>query len=124
MAIGCGKPAYQLETAQVRGTVTLDGRPLPSGYVVVLTTRGRMASGKLRPDGTFELTTYKEGDGAQVGTHPVVVNEVPPDELSSIPTQNRVPIPARYATAGTSGLQVIVKPGEDNVLDLNLTTLP
>ena len=36
---GCGKPAYQLETPPVHGKVTLDGQPLPSGYVVVPTAR-------------------------------------------------------------------------------------
>jgi hypothetical protein len=104
--------------------VTLDGKPLPSGYVVVPTARGRMASGKIQLDGTFVLSTYEEGDGAQVGTHPVVVNEVPPDEFSSVPAVNRVPIPPRYASAGTSGLQVTVIPGEENVLELVLTTNP
>lgn len=122
--LGCGKPSYQLDTAPVRGTVTLDGGPLPSGYVVVPTTRGRMASGRIAPDGTFVLTTYDDGDGAQVGTHPVVVNEVPPDEFSSVPRQNRVRIPERYSSAGTSGLEVTVKPDEENVLNLQLTTQP
>jgi hypothetical protein len=120
-ASGCGKPAYQIETAPVRGMVTLDGRPLPSGYVVVPTTRGRMASGKIKPDGSFVLSTYEEGDGAQVGTHPLIVNEVPPDEFSP-KTGEHVPIPSRYASAGTSGLTTEVKPGEDNILTLELTT--
>ena len=118
---GCGKPAHQLETAPVRGIVTLDGKPLPSGYVVVPTTRGRMASGKIQPDGSFVLSTYEDGDGAQVGTHPVIVNEVPPDEFSLDP-EERVAIPNRYTSAGTSGLSVDVKPGEDNVLNLELIT--
>lgn len=119
---GCGRPAYQLDTAPVHGTVTLDGKPLPSGYVVVPTTHGRMASGKIRPDGTFVLTTYKDGDGAQIGTHPVIVNEVPPDEFSTVPRDQRVRIPKRYTAAGTSGLQIEVKPDEENVLNLQLKT--
>jgi hypothetical protein len=119
---GCGKPAYQLETAPVHGKVTLDGQPLPSGYVVVPTARGRMASGRIHPDGTFVMTTYDEGDGVQVGTHPVIVNELPPDEFSPVPADERVPIPTRYTSAGTSGLTVDVKPDEDNYLDINLTT--
>jgi hypothetical protein len=119
---GCGKPAYQLDTAPVHGKVTLDGQPLPSGYVVVPTARGRMASGRIQPDGTFVMTTYDEGDGVQVGTHPVIVNELPPDEFSPVPAQERVPIPTRYTSAGTSGLTVDVKPDEDHFLELNLTT--
>jgi hypothetical protein len=119
---GCGKPAHQLETAPVHGKVTLDGQPLASGYVVVPTARGRMASGKIQPDGSFVMTTYEEGDGVQVGTHPVIVNEPPPDEFSPVPAGERVPIPTRYTSAGTSGLTVEVKPDEDNFLELNLTT--
>jgi hypothetical protein len=115
---GCGRPSYQLETAPVRGTVTLDGQPLPSGYVFVTTLRGRMAKGKIQPDGTFTLSTYSEGDGAQVGTQTVIVTPVPPDERA----QKRVPIPERYGRAGTSGLTIDVKPGAENVIELKLTT--
>jgi hypothetical protein len=122
LVAGCGKPAHQLETAPVHGKVTLDGQPLPSGYVVVPTARGRMASGRIQPDGSFVMTTYDEGDGVQVGTHPVIVNELPPDEFSPVPADERVPIPTRYTSAGTSGLTVVVKPDEDNFLELNLAT--
>jgi hypothetical protein len=122
MAVGCGPPSYQLETAPVSGKVTLDGNPLPSGYVVIPTAKGRMASGKLQSDGTFVLTTYDEGDGAQVGTHPVIVNELPPDEFSPIPKEQRIPIPARYGSAGTSGITIEVKPDEDNYLEITLTS--
>lgn len=119
-ALGCGPPSYQLDTAPVRGTVTLDGQPLPSGYVVVPTMRGRMATGKIEPDGTFEMTTYSPGDGVQVGSQRVIVTPVPPDETA----EKRVPIPTRYQSAGTSGLTIEVKPGEEHTLDLKLTTNP
>jgi hypothetical protein len=119
--VGCGRPAHQLETAPVRGKVTLDGKALPSGYVVVPTSRGRMASGKIEPDGTFVMTTYSEGDGVQLGVHAVVVQEVPRDEFSTTPAP-RVAIPTRYTSAGTSGLKVDVKADGDNYLELKLTT--
>jgi hypothetical protein len=102
----------------VSGIVTLDGQPLPSGYVFVTTQRGRMAKAKVNPDGTFELSTYSDGDGVQVGTHPVIVTEVPPDE----PAGKRVPIPKRYTRAGTSGLKIEVKPGEDHEIELKLSS--
>ena len=123
-SIGCGRPAHELDTAAVRGKVTLDGEPLPSGYVVVPTSRGRMTSGEIEPDGTFVLTTYRHGDGAQLGTHPVVVQEVPPDEFSSGAEKRRVPIPRRYTIAGTSGLTIDVKNDEENYAELKLTTEP
>jgi hypothetical protein len=122
VAVGCGRPAHELETAPVRGQVTLDGAPLPSGYVVVPTARGRMASGAIQADGTFVLSTYEEGDGVQIGTHPVVVNEVPPDEFANVPPERRVRIPTRYARAGTSGLSIDVISGEDNFKELKLTS--
>jgi hypothetical protein len=119
---GCGRPAHQLETAPVSGSITLDGEPLPSGYVVVPTAKGRMASAKIQPDGTFVFTTYKKGDGVQVGIHPVTVDEVPRDEFSSVPANLRLPIPERYKSAGTSGLTVEVKPGEKNRIELHLVS--
>src|SRR5690606_32596974 len=101
---GCGRAAHELETSPVRGTITLDGQPVTSGYIVVPTPKGRMATAKIEPDGTFVFSTYGKGDGVQVGTHPVTVSEVPRDEFSSVPAELRVAIPKRYQSAGTSGL--------------------
>jgi hypothetical protein len=119
--IGCGKPSHQLETAHFRGKVTLDGQPLRSGYVTFVNARGRSSSGEIQPDGTFEMSTYQSGDGAQVGSHPVVITPVPQD-VAIPPGGNRVPIPERYQRAGTSGLTADVKPGEDNEVEFKLTT--
>jgi hypothetical protein len=118
--LGCGRPSYQLDVAPVTGKVTIDGRPLSSGYVTFVVGRGRASSGTIQPDGTFTMSTYEQGDGAQVGTHPVVVNPVPPDEYQAGPKP--IPIPERYSRAGTSGFTFEVKPGEDNFLEINLTT--
>ena len=41
----------------------------PDGY-------GRLATGKLQSDGTFVLTTFKEGDGVVAGHHRVFITEV------------------------------------------------
>jgi hypothetical protein len=118
LVAGCGRPSYQLDTAPVRGTVTLDGEPLPSGYVVVPTMRGRMAIGEIKPDGTYVMTTYSTGDGVQIGSQRVIVTPVPSDQK----VEKRVPIPERYQQAGTSGFTIEVKPGEEHVLNLELTT--
>jgi hypothetical protein len=64
------------------------------------------------------MTTYSPGDGVQTGSQRVIVTPAPGDE----PVAKRVPIPQRYQQAGTSGLTIDVKPGEDHVLDLKLTT--
>lgn len=108
-AIGCGA-SYELETAKVRGRVTLDGKPLQSGYVMVLPVRGRMARGAIQEDGSFVLGSYDDDDGAQVGEHPVVVTPIPSDEGVSRPRTNQK-IPRRYRRAGSSGLRVTVESG-------------
>jgi len=119
LACGCGRRAHELETAPVRGTITLDGKPVTSGYIVVPTAKGKMASAKIEPDGSFVFMTYRKGDGVQVGIHPVTVSEVPRDEFSSVPPELRVTIPERYKSAGTSGLTE-VKPGERNVVEFEM----
>jgi hypothetical protein len=118
---GCGRPAYQLETAPVSGRVTLDGQPVTSGYVFVVPSKGRMAKGSIQPDGTFALTTYETGDGAQVGSHSVIVTPVPRDEGFSGPRE-RNPIPAKYARAQTSGLTLDVKPDGNSEVLLELSS--
>ncbi len=117
---GCGRRAHELETSPVRGTITLDGKPVTSGYIVVPTARGKMASARIEPDGSFVFMTYRKGDGVQVGTHPVTVSEVPRDEYSSVPPELRVAIPERYKSAGTSGLMVEVKAGEKKVVKFEM----
>ena len=115
---GCGRPAHQLDTAAVRGTVTLDGQPLPGGYVYVTPSKGRAAKGKIQSDGTFVLGTYQKADGVQVGAHPVTVAPVPSDELG--PMEAAVSIPEKYQKARTSGLTIEVIPGDENEVALRL----
>jgi hypothetical protein len=120
---GCS-PSYQLETAEVRGTVTLDGVPLTSGGVMFLPSRGRGATGVISADGTYRLTTYNEGDGAIVGKHQVsVVPVYATNEFDPIPRADR-PIPQRYQNGGSSGLVVDVKPGDVHMVDFKLTSKP
>lgn len=76
---GCSN---QPEVAPVRGLVTMDGKPLPGGRVMFQPIAtgddknvGKVAMGQIQPDGSFVLTTYKNGDGAVVGPHHPVVME-------------------------------------------------
>lgn len=118
---GC-RPDYQLDMAPARGVVTLDGKPLSAGSVLLVPDRGRGAGGTLASDGTFVLTTYRPGDGAILGKHKVAVLPMQTDsETDDIP-EGYVPIPARYKNAASSGLEVEVKPGEENVFELKLTS--
>ncbi|QDS99948.1 hypothetical protein [Adhaeretor mobilis] len=117
---GCGGSGHELSVAPVSGVVTLDGEPLAEGYVSILVGKGRMGRGAIQSDGTFVIGTYGDADGAQVGSHTVVIKPVPRDEGGG--KKNRVPIPKRYGKSNTSGLSIDVKPGEQNKLVLGLTT--
>jgi hypothetical protein len=75
---GCGSgPVALAPMAPAKGKVIYKGKPLTVGTVRFEPEGvGRMASGKLQPDGTFVLSTLKEGDGAAIGHHRVYVTDV------------------------------------------------
>jgi hypothetical protein len=79
--VGCGeKGAGRLpDLIPVKGKVTLKGEPLSSGTVRFEPDDfGRPASGKINSDGTFVLSTHKEGDGVVAGHHRVTISNVDP----------------------------------------------
>lgn len=87
-AVGCSN---QPQVAPVRGVVKLDGNPLPGGRIMFAPIAsgenkivGESAFGQIQQDGSFVLTTYKDGDGAVVGSHyPVVMENRQEDDPNS-----------------------------------------
>ncbi|WP_442483305.1 hypothetical protein [Aeoliella sp. SH292] len=116
---GC-RPSYQLDIAPAHGTVTLDGKPLSAGSVLLMPAKGRGASAPLARDGTFVLTTYNPGDGAILGKHKVIVLPLQSDSESDELPAGYVDVPGRYRNATTSGIEVEVVSGKDNVFDFQL----
>lgn len=125
---GCGA-SDRLETASVRGTVTLDGRPYtqPGGSVLFFPEgMGKTATGTIASDGTFELSTYEIGDGAVVGKHRVAV--MPPAPVTDEATEGqaittaRSPIPKKYTSPEQSGLSFDVRQGRVNEFSIDLNT--
>jgi hypothetical protein len=75
---GCGKG----KTVKVSGVLTWeDGTPVEGATVVFMPKEEgkRQASGFTGKDGTFDLTTFKPGDGALPGDYKIVVTK--PDPL-------------------------------------------
>ena len=75
---GCGTAGGGAHTAliPVKGKVTYKGKPLAKGRIKFAPDGyGRPAFGQLKTDGTFVLTTEKEGDGVIAGEHRVTVTE-------------------------------------------------
>jgi len=79
---GCGN-----RPSKVTGTVTLDGTPVEGATVTFIPVDGkaRSASGSTSADGTFELTTFKDKDGALPGDYKVTVSYRDPIEFDKPP---------------------------------------
>jgi len=127
LACGCSdRPTL----APVKGTVTLDGKPLASGTVMFETKGARQATGKIVKGEIVEVTTYAPNDGLTVGQHNVAVVSI---EEAAKPGDGKVTkgdymsgkslIPAKYNDPNASGLKVDIKNGE-NAVELKLTSNP
>ncbi len=103
---GCGPGEVKLASLiPAKGKVTYKGQPLTQGIIRFEPDGGfgRMATGKLQADGTFVLSTYKEGDGVVAGVHKVFITD-PEKSLA----KDRVF--KKYTQAASSGLTADVSP--------------
>jgi hypothetical protein len=122
LAAGCG--SGNMKTAKVKGVITYKSKPVPSGTITFVPEgNAPSATGQIKPDGSFELTTYTSGDGAVLGKHTVMIVAVQ-DQGDRLP-EDRSPIlppiiPGKYMSNTTSGLTAQVK-DEDNVINFELT---
>lgn len=123
-ALGCGR-----HPARLSGEVTLDGRPLTNGVIMLTPARtGPSAYGEIRPDGRYELKTGSE-KGLEPGEYVVTVaaNELGPvdsdSESGAAPAIQPLMTPPRYADVGTSPLRITVKPGRQT-FEIDLTSTP
>ena len=111
---GCGEPFYA-----VRGSVTFDdGAPLTQGTVVAesITREGPeaiTARGEIRPDGSFDLATEAPGDGVPAGKYRVLV--APIVDVNAPTPQATIPIDPRFTEFNTSGLELEVQPGKNEL---------
>ena len=104
-----------------------DGKTLEGAIVAFhsMSTESEAVSaiGKVGADGTCELTTFTEGDGAVAGRHRVTVAP-PPSERSSAgydrTKQNRPPIHPRFLNPNTSGLEVDVSADGQNEFTIQI----
>jgi hypothetical protein len=136
-SLGCSTgPAL----APVRGTVTVNGKPLPpcQGRISFHPEKGRLATAALEPDGSFVLTTFNPGDGALIGSHKVTIkatriaNGLP--VAKSVADEANVArkghaaseaqvvwiIPAKFAETATTPLTAMVE-NRSNTIDFDVT---
>ena len=117
LSSGCGDSGPEL--APVSGTVLLDGKPVEGASVTFMPAAGgRPATGTTNASGEFQLTTFKEQDGALVGDHSVTITLVKRLYWEGMTTdQEKVKwlIPKRYGRVETSELHATVPCPEDRV---------
>lgn len=107
---GCGRGMYP-----VRGKVTFDdGTPVTKGLVVFESQGGEQrvtARGEIQPDGSYELSTAKHGDGVPAGKYRALVAPIGEDPDNPKPP----PFDKRFADYETSGLSFEVKEGPNDI---------
>lgn len=109
VATGCGR---QVALVPVAGRVTLDGKPLEFGAVMVQPKAGPAAQAKITADGSFRLGTFKPDDGAIPGPATVRVicrKDITPPGGERAFGPNLVP--ERYSRFDTSGITVDIQAG-------------
>jgi serine/threonine-protein phosphatase CPPED1 len=103
-------------TYPVRGTVLLDGCPVPSAMVVFYHVGSgkkltRAGDGLTEADGSFVMSTYTAFDGAAAGEYVVTVTRYqPPVGPSKTPA-----LPALYTMSNTSPLKARIEKAENRL---------
>lgn len=108
---GCASKDPDLpETIPLKGRVLLKGEPVKFGAVVFLSQSGHVGFGNIQPDGSFQVTTFRDDDGVVLGTHKVAViavdyNQPPPEPPAKLAESG---VPERYTRFETTPLRAEV----------------
>jgi hypothetical protein len=104
--------------ASVEGVVTLDGQPLDHGKVAFIPIpQGAGAHATVQEDGTFAANTGGT-KGLDPGEYLLTVRalgESTKDPRGGPPTPGKLLTPKKYTSSKTSGLQVTIQPGSNDV---------
>jgi hypothetical protein len=117
VAAGCGP--RDPKTYPVKGTVTLDGKPVAGAGVMLIPAAGRPAHAATDQNGNFTMSTFREGDGALPGENAITVSLVKTvgatanaegleGDFDPAKIHDEWVIPEKYSKAKTSGLSVEV----------------
>jgi hypothetical protein len=121
-AIGCGNDGPRLVDA--RGTVTLDGNPVPNATLTFVPKdgTGSPSYGTTDGNGNYTLRYSRDKTGVLPGTHDVTIttdrvspDDVPPGETPPL----FIPLPRKYSEKGTLTAEVTEN---RNVIDFELTS--
>jgi len=130
LIVGCSDSGLN----PVHGTVTFEGKPLPTGSVRFYPAAGgRPAVGQIQPDGTYRLATVEPGDGAKPGRYRVAIEAIDSTAIGPAPasleeemqfggtgkTSVTYLLPQEFSSHKSSGLTASVE-DQDNTIDFDL----
>lgn len=128
---GCGESPKDLPTVPihpVKGTVTLDGKPIAGARVSLQLLQGSKP-GDINPNavtdeaGGFQMSTYAPLDGAPEGAYAVMVSwPVVINASGSDPEFGKERLPARYQVPEKSGLVLTVSEDLQDAVMLELSS--
>src|SRR5437899_2543704 len=104
----------------VSGKVTYkDGTPVTAGLVIFEPVDQKVsARGAIRPDGTFQLGTHRDDDGAMAGDYKVLVAPPPLPEEGK---RRRPPVHPRYQNLDSTPLKfTVTRDREKNKLKIEV----
>ncbi|MDR1964857.1 MAG: carboxypeptidase-like regulatory domain-containing protein [Planctomycetaceae bacterium] len=128
--IGCGEPndPRAVNLVPGKGILKMNGNPLSGANIILTPVQGTAdqhgASGLTNENGTFQLTTFRSGDGIYPGNYAITVfkteivsapsaEEIAQYELeakSPPPSEKKAIVPEKYNKIETSGLTLEVPP--------------
>jgi hypothetical protein len=115
-----------VELHPVRGKVLLDGQPI-GGAKVILQPAGQFDPTATNPfgttaaDGSFELSTYPQGEGVPAGEYVALLMWIPADAAERADGFVPNKLPAKYANRDTSPFRVTVKAGANELEPFQLS---
>ena len=114
---GCSGGSDRPDTVPVRGTITLDGKPLADATVSFSAETERPATGTSDSFGEFTLTTFESEDGAIPGEYKVTVEKYEVADNNDPYAERKSLVPLKYVTLNETPLtQSITAEGEPLLL--------
>ncbi len=115
---GCSSGEARRPTQHANGTLKIQGKAAPGATLVFHPdqTWGKdepKPRATVKPDGTYEVTTYEGNDGAPEGNYTVTVEWFVPNKPDDGNVTNRAP--AKYGKANSSPLKVNIGKGPNNL---------
>ena len=114
----------RVRTYPVQGRVLFaDGSPVKTGKIEILSARHKTTSaGRIHDDGTFQLGTYENNDGAPEGSHQaIIIQKVINDGTIKHVVDHGKPVDTKFSRYESSGLTVSIEPVELNDIVLRVT---